>query len=643
MITAIRRWKTTLDQSSLPGREVIAYMDQSIGKLRWLRASTLIAGVAVLVSACGSSTSGTQTKETLASSYNPVNGAKGGQLIFSDWEPVQDLNVLSSSAQTTLQVAAGPIWSMLWGFDSQNKPIPDLVTDVPTTDNGMVKKIDATHMDITIKLKSGLKWSDGSPLTSADVKFTVDAYCNPDVGASSQLGYDHIASQEIKDAQTLIWHLGPNKSGTCGLSSDLTSGVYSPYIATFATTYVVPQAALSSIQPKNWATSDYFTKKPTPTSGPYMVQDFAPGPAAIVTLVPNPNYAAGRTGAKFFGHAPYLTKLTYKIYGDKSSQIAGIKSGDTDLGLDLIAADLKSLTGWTTGKSVYANGLLNEGIYFNLGNNETGCKAQQYAASCGKATLWKDDKSVRQAIWLASDLTSLNTQLVAGIGKPMNTFLPSTLSPFYDTSVPAFARNVSKANSLLDAAGWTKAADGTRSKAGVKFAWTLSTTSGNPQRAAEEELLISNWKDIGATVTTKNWPAGQFFDSFTGGGVNATGQYDMSLYANSFAPDPDSWAALALPGQIPTAANPSGANWDRMNDPKLTDLLTQGENTIDVNARVALYKQAQTEWADYMGYFGLYERPDVFGVGNNFGNFFPTANTCVSTCNAPDWFRKGAS
>jgi len=121
-------------------------MDQSIGKLRWLRASTLIAGVAVLVSACGSSTGGTQTKETLASSYNPVNGAKGGQLIFSDWEPVQDLNVIASSAQTTLQVAAGPIWSELWGFDSQNKPIPDLVTDVPTTDNGMVKKIDATHM-----------------------------------------------------------------------------------------------------------------------------------------------------------------------------------------------------------------------------------------------------------------------------------------------------------------------------------------------------------------------------------------------------------------------------------------------------------------------------------------------------------------
>jgi peptide/nickel transport system substrate-binding protein len=617
-------------------------MDQSIGKLRWLRASTLIAGVAVLVSACGSSTS-TQTKETLASSYNPVKGTTGGQLIFSDWESVQDLNVLSSSAQTTQQVLTGPVFALLWGFDAQNKPIPDLVTDVPTTDNGMVKKIDSTHMDVTIKLKSGLKWSDGTPLTANDVKFTVDAICNPDVGAASTLGFDHIASQDVKDDQTVVWHFAPNKSGNCGLSADLPSGIYSSYLILGPSVTVVPKSALSSIQPKTWATSDYFTKKPTPTSGPYMVQNFSPGPAAIVTLVPNPNYAAGRSGAKFFGHAPYLNKLTYKIYGDKSSQIAGIKSGDTDLGLDLIAKDLPSLQGWTGGKAVYTTGLLDEGIYFNLQNNSTGCKAQQYVPTCGKPTPWKDDKLVRQAIWLASDLSGLNAQLVGGIGKPMNTFLPSTLSPYYDTSVAAFTRNVSKANSLLDQAGWTKAADGTRSKAGVKFSWVLSTTSGNPQRAAEEEFLIANWKEIGATVTTHNWPAGQFFDGWTGGGINATGQYDMSLYAQSFAPDPDAWASSALPGQIPNATNPAGANWARINDPKLTDLLTQGENTVDINARVAIYKQAQAEWSDYMGTFWLYERPDVFGVGANFGNFFPAANTCLSTCNAPDWYRKGAS
>jgi ABC-type transport system substrate-binding protein len=67
-------------------------------------------------------------------------------------------------------------------------------------------------------------------------------------------------------------------------------------------------------------------------------------------MVPNPNYADGRSGAQFFGHAAYLDKLIYKIYGDKPSQIAGLKAGDSDLGLDLIAKDLPAprLVCWTS-------------------------------------------------------------------------------------------------------------------------------------------------------------------------------------------------------------------------------------------------------------------------------------------------------
>jgi peptide/nickel transport system substrate-binding protein len=603
-------------------------------------AAAIGAIASILLAACGSGSTTSNSSLTLTQ-YNPAKGTQGGSLVFSDWEPVQDLNVLSSSAATTQQVVTGPIWASLWVFDGQNKPIPDLVTDVPTTDNGMVKKIDDTHMDVTIKLRSGMKWSDGSPLTSADVKFTIDAICNPDVGAASQTGYDHIASQEIKDDQTVIWHFGPRKSGSCGLQTDLSSGIYAPYL--LLNTAIVPKSVLGSIAPASWATSDYFTKKPTVTNGPYMVQNFQPGPAAIVTLVPNPNYSAGRTGGKYFNHAPYLTKLTYKIYGDKSSQIAGLQAGDADLGLDMIAKDLPGLQGSTHMKPVNANGLLDEFLNFNLGNNETGCDAQKFAATCGKATIWKDDRTLRQAIALAVDKDAMNQALVGGIGKTMNSFLVSTLAPYYDSSTPKFVRDVAKANSMLDQDGWVKGANGIRAKNGTTCAWVISTTTGNPQRAAEEELLISNWKDIGCAVTTKNWPAGIFFQAFQGGGIQSTGQFDMTLYANNWAPDPDSWGTTSLPGQIPSAQNPSGVNWNRANDPKLTDLLLQGESTIDINQRVDIYKKAQVEWRDYLPTIELYERPDVFGVGTVFGNFAATVNTCLATCNAPDWFHKGAS
>ena len=611
----------------------------------WRRPSVALTGGVIgslLLAACGASTS-TTSGPSIVSAYSPAKGTQGGQLVFSDWESVDDLNVISTSAATTQQVASGPIWAALWVFDGQSKPIPDLVSEIPTTDNGDVKKIDSTHMDVTIKLRKGLKFSDGSPLTSADIKFVVDAICDPDTGAINTLGYDHIASQEIKDDQTLIWHFGPNKSGTCGLSADLTSGIFSPFLEIGPTTVGIPKSVLGSIAHKNWATADYFTKKPTVTSGPYMVQDFSPGPAAIVTLVPNPNYAAGRSGSSYLNHAPYLNKLTYKVYGDKSSQVAGVKSGDSDLGLDMIAKDLPSLQGLTGGKPIYANGLEDEFLNLNQGNNTTGCDAQGFAATCGKPPPWVGDKVLRQAIKLSADFDTMVAQLVGGIGKTMNGPFTSALAPYYDTSLPKFKRDVAKANSLLDGDGWVKAADGTRSKNGKKLAWVLSTTSGNPQRAAEEELLISNWKDIGATVTTHNFPAGKFFNGFKEGGINATGQFDMSLYANLWPPDPDGWASTALSGQIPTNASPTGSNWNRANDPKLDELLTAGENELDVTKRVAIYKQVTAEWLDYLPTIEMYERPDVFAVGNAFGNFFPTVNTCLSTCNATDWFHKGAS
>lgn len=609
------------------------------------RIAAVLSAAAIALLACGGGggTTGGGTKAAILSDYSAEKGTPGGQLVFSDWEPVEDLNIIASSAATTQQVAQGSIWSTLWAFDGKNKPYPDLVADVPSTDNGLVKKIDDAHMDVTIKLKKGLKWSDGSPLTANDVKFTVDAICDPDTGASSQDGFDHIASQEVKDAQTLIWHFGPNKKGTCGLSQDLTNGIY-PYLLMGNTPMApMPQSVLGSTKHADWARSAYFTKKPTVTSGPYMVQDFTPGPAAQVVLVKNPHYLDGRDGAKYFGHAPYLDKLIYKIYGDKSSQIAGLQNGDTDLGLDLIAADLPGLRAISKNNTQTAIGLLDEFLTFNLGNNTIGCEAQQFAGTCGKATVFKDDPKLRQALDLSIDKDTINRQLVQGIGKPMNGLFVSSLEPYFDKSIPPFQRDVAKAKSLLDADGWTVGSDGVRTKGGRKLEFVLSTTSGNPQRAAEEEQIIASWKEVGASVTTKNSPAGKFFDSFKNGGINATGQYDVALYANNWSPDPNAWCSTYVSTQIPSPTNPSGNNWGRGSDPTLDDLCKSGNQEVDLTKRVDIYKKVQAEARQFMPVSTLYERPDVFSLSTFFGNFVPTVNTCLATCNAADWYHKGKS
>jgi ABC-type transport system substrate-binding protein len=158
------------------------------------------------------------------------------------------------------------------------------------------------------------------------------------------------------------------------------------------------------------------------------------------------------------------------------------------------------------------------------------------------------------------------------------------------------------------------------------------------------ELIANNLKDIGADVPSSPDTFTNVFDPYTTGGIFATGQYDVALFANNWAPDPDSFASYVAANQIPSPTNPSGGNWGHANDPALDDLFTQGAAVLDIAKRTDLYNKAQAEWLDYMPTVQLYERPDVFTYSDNFANFAGSANNALAIWNMADWFNtKGKS
>lgn len=607
--------------------------------LGWLA----IASTAALLAACGAggAAGGTQGATTVTgTSYHAQTGKVGGSLVYSDWEEVTDLNPLANTANTAAQGEVA-LWQFLWTMGSDNKPVPQLVTQVPTQQNGLVKVLDSKHMDVTINLIPGLKWSDGQPLTTDDVKFTWDAICDPATGAESNNGWDDISSMTISSPTQMVWHFGPNKAGTCGLTSDTTSGIYAPYLT--LSMPVLPMHVLQSTPHSKWISDPYFTQDPSVTSGAYKVKSFVPGPTAQLVMVPNPYFDAGRSGTKYFSHKPYLNQLIYKIYGDKASEINGLKTGDADVGLDLIANDLPALKTITNDKTRIAYPIEYELVNFNVGNNTTGCSAQQYAQSCGKPTPFKDDQTLRQALSLATDKQTMINQLVGGLGKVMNSPFPPNFSPWYDKSLPAFHYNPQKAKKMLDQDGWKMGPGGVRVKDGRSLQFTISTTSGNPQRTAEEELLSHDWGLVGAKVSIVNYPADQLFPGFEEGGILATGQYDVGLYATVQAPDPDSWGPTALISQIPSASNPGAGNTGHWMDQKLNNLMQQGEVTVNPSQRVKIYDQAQQEWQNYAGEVQLYQRPELSETSTFVGNFYPGApQPAYDVWNTADWFRTNA-
>src|SRR5439155_21194839 len=134
--------------------------------------------------------------------------------------------------------------------------------------------------------------------------------------------------------------------------------------------------------------------------------------------------------------------------------------------------DLQNITGYTT---VAATGLLDEFLTINLDKHN------------GQPTVFNGDKPLRQAVALAIDKTTINTSLVHNIGKPMNGPFVGALSPYFDKDIPAWQRDVTKANSLLDGDGWFKGSDGTRSKNCKKLSWVICTIYGNCHLASVQE------------------------------------------------------------------------------------------------------------------------------------------------------------
>ena len=90
--------------------------------------------------------------------------------------------------------------------DERMNVVPLLATEVPTIKNGGVRLRPDGGMDVTWKLRSGVTWHDGTPFTSADVKFTVDAINGPNYNPESTDGFDRISSVDTPDPLTAVVH-----------------------------------------------------------------------------------------------------------------------------------------------------------------------------------------------------------------------------------------------------------------------------------------------------------------------------------------------------------------------------------------------------------------------------------------------------
>ena len=125
--------------------------------------------------------------------------ASDGNVSIIYWQAPSILNPYLSGGTKDVE-SSSLVIEPLGRYDQTGALVPYLAEKIPTVDNGGVS---ADLTSITWTLKKGLKWSDGSPVTSADVKFTADYCMHPDMGCAQLAGFDGIKSIDIVDDLTV--------------------------------------------------------------------------------------------------------------------------------------------------------------------------------------------------------------------------------------------------------------------------------------------------------------------------------------------------------------------------------------------------------------------------------------------------------
>lgn len=516
----------------------------------------------------------------------PGGAASAKPLTIALSQEPDQLNALFSSMSYTAWLTQ-MILVGLGRWDDKNNLVPELAAEIPSTDNGGVS---ADGLTITWHLKPNLKWSDGEPITSADVKFTWQAETDEGNAVYSRAGYDKISSIDTPDATTAVIHFSELYPGWQTLFSQ---GPNNQGL-------LLPEHLLKG---KTGLEKDPFIHQPTIASGPFVVKEWVAGDH--LTLVANPNYWQGK--AK-------LDQINVKFVPDPETALSALKTGDVDLVPNFAESDIQALSDLETSSGGKVHLRVDAGPEFEhyLLNFSTVAGHSDQEGPCALTNL-----SVRKALILGIDRQTIVDTLLAG-----KTTVPASLWPnsfWTNTSLTPYPYDPEQAKKLLDEAGYTPGDDGIRhgmcNGTDVKLSFNFETTDSQIRKdmaIAVKDMLAK----IGVEFKPIHQPAGTFFGSYTEGADMATGKYDIAGYTTGFYPDPynDNFLCSA----IPSNDSPGGSNYYHICDPKLDELFAQANSSADPAVRKQAFDEIQKYQYDNALFIPMYVRANVYGYTDRF-------------------------
>jgi peptide/nickel transport system substrate-binding protein len=515
------------------------------------------------------------TQPPAATQPSEAAGKKVATLIWT--QEFDTLNPLYT--QMWFVSAIFPIYMcQAWWFNEKLEPVPNLVAEMPSKEN---KGISDDNRTITLKLRDGIKWSDGQPITSADFKFTYDMILADKNTVVTRNPYDKIEKLETPDAQTVVVTF---KEPYAPWMAQLFSGI-SGYT-------IIPEHILKPVFDKDGTLDQAeWNKAPKVGCGPFVFDEWQSG--SFARFVANDNFWGGR---------PKLDEIFFRFVPDDAAQVAALKAGDGDLGTFFAYSDLPDLrkAGITIVNSFSG---YQEGWYINV-HPEKGNPALQ-------------DPRVRQALAYGFNRDKLVQDLLLGGTKVAATLWDN--SPWVDPSIQPYPYDPEKAKALLKEAGWVDTnGDGTVDKDGVELVLKYGTTTRevrqDTQAVAQQDLAA-----IGVKLDLQSFSADTFFQSYKDNGPSANYSLDIIEYSDS-ADFPDPNKVTFLCSEIASDEKPAGVNTGGVCDQDLDALFVKQASQVDFAERQKTFLEITKMIFDKAYWIGVWQDPDIFGIGKRLLN-----------------------
>jgi peptide/nickel transport system substrate-binding protein len=491
--------------------------------------TAFLAGGADFLQACANAGQGT--------SGPSVAPKKGGHLTEGTISDIKTLNPVLTSDTASSEVI-GLLYDALLGSKANGDLYPLLAKELP--------KASSDGLTYTITLRDNIKWTDGSAITADDVKFTYDLMFDPqytDVNSPRRGDLEtYVQKIEVKDPKTIVFTL---------------KKVYAPFAPAQLQYGILPKKAWGSLAAKEVNTTDMNTA-PTVTNGMFKFGKWDKGQQ--VTLNRNEGYWQG---------APYLDTFIYKVVADSVAIGNQLKTGEIDFG-SVDPSQLSNLQGNPDISIVTFPVAI---FTFYAYNQNSGAKV---------ATMFSD-KAVRQALLYGLDRQGMADSLYFKQAVVATSSMPPVSWAYNKDSKPQYPHDAAKANSMLDAAGWAKGADGIRAKGGQKLSFTMITNAGNKVRENSLVAMQDAWKQIGVDATPKLITFPQLVAQITN-----ERSYDVFLVGFSWTQDPDQSALWHSRNTAPGGFNGFGYKSSAM-DQALDDAV----GTLDQAKRKQLYFKVQ--------------------------------------------------